>query len=688
MNKKIKLFLIFNVFIFFFQCTIDEPVLPRWSTPFVLPLMEEKIIFSEELVNDTSIVVRGDSLFLELEGEFDPKTISSEDLCIEAFDSSSSYNIDEIEIPKLGPISTGLINITDVLPYLEGLVNQTVTVPETTVTSSAIITDTSDLISMQVTEGILELNFYNNLPFTLAPENQSSNSIEVEIYNHVTNEYVTTITIPDTVLPGGVGSGSAPLGNGNEWIIMPLRLDYQFHILEEEVTISQQVLDSWSFKIDILFKDLIVEEISGRVPSQTFSDTIRVEADDENKLSEARIDHGHIMVKIYNTLPIGTKVNYYLLDVINEVSGVPYEGEIFISRNDSSEHICNDLDGYIIRDYQNPGQIIDSLSIVARTETDSGYITLKTTDEYEVSIQSSDILISYAKGILAEDTLEFEPVTENDIIDYNGFTGGIEIEGAQLLLQINNGINVENILLNGEITGFHKNDDGQVTDSAVITITDERIEFGSNQILFEGPEVDNLVNILPTDLKASGFITYGGQAEVSVGDTVVGNYLFTTPFRVQIVNPEPIKLDPDTLDDIDEDIRNSMGEEIQYAKINASIINHSPLGGEAQIFISADFTREDLYDTTAYFNPDLEFIKNAEIPKGQVDPLTGFVNQASQSQVMIDLNNDELKIFQNPMLRTGILVNLEETGGFVILRGSDFLEISGKIEIKVLFKDE
>ena len=86
--------------------------------------------------------------------------------------------------------------------------------------------------------------------------------------------------------------------------MMPLRLEYQFHILEENITITQQALDTWSFKIDIMFRDLEVEEISGRVSPQTFSDTLRVATDDPNKVSEAKIDRGTIEIKILNTLPV------------------------------------------------------------------------------------------------------------------------------------------------------------------------------------------------------------------------------------------------------------------------------------------------------------------------------------------------------------------------------------------------
>jgi hypothetical protein len=178
------------------------------------------------------------------------------------------------------------------------------------------------------------------------------------------------------------------------------------------------------------------------------------------------------------------------------------------------------------------------------------------------------------------------------------------------------------------------------------------------------------------------------MAEVSTGDVISGNYLFSTPLRVQIVDPEPIKIDPDTLDDVDEDFQDSAGRDIKSIRIHADILNHSPLGGEVQLFVSADFTRDDLYDTTAYFNPDSEFIKTFNVSPGQVDPLTGFVSQPIESQTTLELNTQELNVFKNDRLQVGVLLNLEETNGFVVLRGSDFLQFSGRLEFEVLFKED
>jgi hypothetical protein len=685
MNKKLSI-LVLVFILFLLQCTFEEPVLPRWTTPFLVPLISEKIEFAEKLANDSSIVIRGDSIFLEIEGEFEPDTLTTDELTIDPIDTTSNFTLEKIELPTLGPLTTGDINIVDLLPGIGGSVGQSVPVPEQTISSSATISDKSDLVAMKVNSGTLELTVYNNLPFTIASANPGANSIDISIFDS-TDTFIANLTFTDTLAPGDVESATTPLGNGDGWISVPLRLDFQFHILADTVFVTQDSLDSWSFKIDLLFRDLEVDEITGKVSSQTFNDTIRISTEDENQLKEALINSGSIHIEFLNQLNLGAHISYTLLDLVDASSGVPFQNEDSIQSNETwADDII--LDGLRIINSLNPGEFIDSLTVIAQAETDSGFVTVRASDEISVSLQSSEISFSYVKGILEQDTLEFDPVTENDIVDYNGFTGGFEIEGAQLLVELQNDINIENIFLNGRITGFHKNDQAQITDSAVVVINDEIIVMGYNRILLEGPEVNNLLNILPTDIQASGFVVYSGMAEVSTGDVISGNYLFSTPLRVQIVDPEPIKIDPDTLDDVDEDFQDSAGRDIKSIRIHADILNHSPLGGEVQLFVSADFTRDDLYDTTAYFNPDSEFIKTFNVSPGQVDPLTGFVSQPIESQTTLELNTQELNVFKNDRLQVGVLLNLEETNGFVVLRGSDFLQFSGRLEFEVLFKED
>jgi hypothetical protein len=687
MKVKYFLFLFFLIILPFLYCTFDEPVMPRWVTKFLIPISTETYIFSEEIANDSTIVTKGDSLYIDIRGDFETKELSSEDLSLPDADSTHTTTLKKITISLFDTMTTGTINITDPFPEIGNFIGLTVPIPDTTLPGIASVTR-SDFYSIKVTSGTLELVFINNLPFTLTPESPGSNSIAVSVDNEIQGTHVTDIFITDTISPGDTAIGIAPLGSGDGWIHMPLRLNYSLHVAADTVFVTQDSLDAWNFRFDLIFMDLELEEITGWVESQTFNDTLTAGlGEQENTITEAIFADGSIEVTLKNTLPLGTQGSFTLPDL--SLNGQPYIGNFDIPPYDSVTVTVEDLEGYRIYNSRYPGQPLDSLSIISQVVTSSDSVILRATDEITVRFQSTDIQFSYFKGHLAKDTLELDPILEEDIIDNTIESGFFEIQGAQLIFHINNGLNIDSIIYNGQITGYHKRD-GIYTNSKTIYIENQMIVPGENTITLMGSDIDSLVSLIPIDIEASGHIIFSGNAEVSVGDAIESDYIFTTPFQIQILNPDSIKMDPDTLteDDIDEDFRDKAGDDIRTAELIATIINNSPLGSDVHFFVSADPTREDLYDTTSYFNPDLEFIKSTNVTRAIVNPSTGYVITPTENHINFRLSKEEISIFKYPPLRIGILLVVEETDTFVVLHGSDYLEVSGEFQFELLFKEE
>jgi hypothetical protein len=683
-NKNIIIFVLLFVFL---NCSLDEPVLPKWKTKFLVPIVKEHIVFSETFKNDSTLVVKGDSLYLELAGDFEPDTITSHDLSITGVDSTASFSLNSIELDSLKTISSDTIGILQILPFLSNFVNQTIPFSDTTISSTALITDSSEFTSMKVNNGEVILSFYNNLPLTITPAVAGGNSIFISIYNELNGNHVTDIPITETIPPGSVGTGIGQLGEGDGWIYIPLRLEYQIHFQAENIFVTQDSLDAWNFWIDLTFRNLEVAEISGRVSAQTVNEILRIGIDDKNKVVEAVIDSGTIQLKFFNELPLAAQIVYTLPDIVHGISGVPLQGQIMVDPYDSMAQDVQNLQGYNIYNSQMPGQPLDTLTIYTEAITDTGFVTLKAEDSVRVQVSTSRILMNYLKGILAPDTLQLDPLVLEDIANYNNFSEGFELQGVQLLLDFDNQIQIENFQLSGNIIGYKKDENLHYTDSIVVVIPTQILSYGHNTILLQGPEVNALVSLLPNDLKTEGMIVYEGPAEVSAGDTIGGGYLFTSPFWVQISNADPIGLDPDTLEEIDEHFRRAIGDNIRSALLSGEVLNFSPLSGTMEIFISRNFSRQDLYDTTGHFNPQCEFIKMVEVPAAEVDPITGFVSQPAVGNFTIELNQQELSIFHRPPIKTGLRLHLDDTNGFVVLRGSDYLDFSGKIETEIIFKD-
>ena len=671
------------------RCSIDKPVLPRWVVPFVIPIAPEKLIFQEKILQDSTIVLHGDSLFLEFQGKVDPQSITSEQLSIPPIDTSTTFSLDTLKADSLNTLTTGYINIGELLPNLGSLIGLHVPLPDTTLGSSAIIDTSTQFQAAKIRNGTLELSLRNDLPFTLAPNNSSPNGVEITLYNDETGELITTLTIPDTIYPHGTGVGTTTLTD--VWVRVPLRLEYQLPILADTIYVTQDSIDTWGFQIDLKLIDLEIDEIIGKIDQQFYSDFWQVPLNQENKIIRADVESGNIQLEFNSDIPLQATVDYWVPDLVNS-NNDPYHGHFVIdSNNVVIETIV--LNGFSLVNSQNPGQDpLDSLTLKFEILTDSSneFIHLHASDEISASIHSTEIKFSRLTGYLAPDTLTLDPFEENDIIDYDGFTGGIQLDNAELLLEINNEIYIDSLFLNLTIIGYHKNDEGVITDSAVINLSDERINTGGSDIIaLSGAQVVNMINILPTDMRGYGSVRYNGYAEVEAGDSIAARYFFSTPFKFRIANMAPVEMDPDTLTDadIDEDLQNAAGDDIRAAILRAKVLNHSPLGGEVKIFVSADSLHHDIYDTT-YFNPDLEFIKHIVLNPAPTDPATGFVIEAQESNIEFGLNRREMRIFKNPPIRIGFRLKIADTNGFVVLRGSDYLQLSGEFEINLLVKDD
>ena len=690
MKSFISLILIIFTFALLSECTFDEPVLPTWVTPFIIPLAKDRLVLADRFIQDSSLVTRGDSIFLDLHGSIQSKSISPEDLRIAGVDTTSQFSIETINLDSITTLSTGTVNIQEVLPWLGNFVNQTIPFPDTVFSYSSMLTDTSSFVSMKVRNGTIQLTVYNNLPFTLAPESPTTGSIEISVYNDALGTHVADISIPDTIRPGGVGTGSSPIASTDSMVAMPLRLEYNVHILADNIFIGADSLAVWNFQLDLEFLNLEVEQIKGYIGTQEFSNEWHISVEnDSTQVIEARIYSGEIELVFYNKLPIPTNITYTLSDLQND-AGQPYTHYFSIDPNDSSVQNISDLSGYSIINSQNAGQVIDSLIVTTAVSTDPGFVDLNATDEIQVRLRTSDILFSYLEGYLSQNTLNIEPFMATNVVDYDGFEGGFKLQGAQLIFEIDNQMNIETLIFNGEITAYRKDENGIYTDSATISIANRPIlSQNITRIVLEGPEVDSLVNILPTDLTASGNVTYAGHTQVSITDTIGGNYEFSTPFYIRIMGPTAFRLEPDTIttDEIDEKFRRASGKEIKSALLLAQVSNATPLTGKLLLFANRNPLREDIYDTTGVIDT-LGFYKVIDLPAAIVDPVSGIVDQPGYSTVTFPLDQKELDIFHKPPFRVGLELNFRETQDFVLIRGSDYLEFQGHAEVTILFKDD
>ena len=55
----------------FANCSIEEPVLPSWMVPLSIPIASDTLLFQNEIANGNSIITSGDTLCINIEGNFE-----------------------------------------------------------------------------------------------------------------------------------------------------------------------------------------------------------------------------------------------------------------------------------------------------------------------------------------------------------------------------------------------------------------------------------------------------------------------------------------------------------------------------------------------------------------------------------------------------------------------------------------
>lgn len=694
--KKIKptISLILTAFLLL-SCSLQEPVMPSWRVHTVIPLGTERFNFEEEITDSNSVITRDDTLYIDIHGDLEPQYITENDLSIPGKDTTISVNIGKISLDSITTQCGDSIVLHDILPELYYYTGEPVTVPETTLTSYPLTVESEDFCGAKINRCDVLICVYNKLPLTLGPNRFSPQGMEIDVYDS-TGTHLTRLNISEDIPSGGHRCRIKSITPGEIWIRAPLRLEYNLPVSENTTfVLTEEILENSSCLIEITLLDLDILEITGRISPQLITRNINIAIPGGNRIIGGTIHSGVMDIDFDNQLPLGADLDISISDIYSP-GGVPAtefitlapSGRTSVSRNLRDNTITNSAE---------PGNPLDSLTVEVRAETGQTeeFVSIANSDNILVTVHTGEISFSQLEGYLAPHSLKIGPFRETNLVDYHGISGGLLFRHGQLMLTICNELNIENLELDINMTGYHRDDSGNTLDSAMVEINDHRMSTGRDTILLSDGQVVELLNIYPTDIVCSGSLEYSGYSSVSSGEGINYNYSLTTPFEIEIPDPAIIEFEPDTLgeNDVDETFREAAGEDIKSALINTRIINHSPVSGELVLKVSADPPQASLSNTNvdSENNPEFtrcEFTRSIEMPSATVDPVTGLVEDAAVSEVNLKLSVEELSIFRNIPVFTCFQLILEETEGKIIIRGSDYIEFSGEVEVEVLIGEK
>ena len=699
MVKKVILTMVILPFFLLTNCDLKEPVLPSWEVLVRIPFTIENFAIGDSILKDPSITLQpGDTsgvLYISIDGELDAHELTPEDLSITLNARRDSVFLDTLTLlPQ--PLQTPFISLRTLFPELSNFVGQTVTIPETTFTPPSIVLSAGDFERIHFVNSLLALHVNNNLPFALGPNN-TSNGLQVSLWNHNINEQFLTFPFPNSI-PAGTQAQESSLV-AQKWLVSPIRYEYEFPIAQPvTLFITDSLLDSSGLTFTLEFVDVKADEAVAEFDAQHYQDIVRNAYDGERRLISASVNRGKITLEFVNNISLGSQVELTFPAI--DTNPDPFSRDslqtAFTLPAFSTLIQEIDLNGWEISNPQNPNLPIDTLEILvdAITEDPAGIIHLRATDNVVVNVQSDTIFFNTLRGILSSDTLTFAPIVREDLADYEGFEGGIELSSASLSLTIYSEVFIENMTADITFTGYHKNRQGVITDSATLALSNLSFVGGTpgnpgvTHILFPGQEVIDFLNILPTSFKFGGRVITSGEADVTVGDRIRAEYAFETPLKAKISGLATYQASVDTLtdEDISDEIQDVPDDNFLTAALNVQVLNHTPLGGTATLILTADFSDPDIYD--ADFDTTQTIVRTITINAADVDPVTGFVLAEKANLINVGLNKRELQLIKNPPLKVGFQILIHDTPDFVTLRKSDYIRVNGGFDFRLLVRGD
>ncbi len=695
--KKIKVLMPALVpLLLFLTCDFREPVLPRWTVPLILPLSEQTFKMNEVLGDSNIVVQNPDSLLtLQVNGEVDPETLSESELAFQPQGSTNQLEIGILRLDSLQAMNTGMITLAEIFPELATLPPGTqVIIPETTLVPPAKILTAEDYKWIYLEQGTIIIRVMNNLPFDLGP-NSSSSGIQFVLKNDSLSNQISDILIDKVVASGEQGEGRDDIVAGGMYVYDRLRLEYNLPIARQDtITITDEVLNQTGIQIIVDLANMEASSVKAKLESQEFQRKIRFALNGRHRIKSGVVNRGNFYLSFRNETGISGKIVYTIPSLIRP-NGNPFRDSLFIDQNPINRQIV--LDGIKIQNPTDPNMPLDSIEVRIFTKTSKSdqFVTVRSSDNIVTEISSDSLFFRSFNGILAPETIDFGPFEEKNIADYNRLEGsGIRMADVKLILNLFNEMYIENLQLDLTLWGYHENENGEVTDSAKIKILNQPInpgrpgDPGKTQFVLTGQEVVDFVNILPTSIRGQGKITASGEAEVILGSQVWADYELITPLKFSIQGMTPVQSDVDTLteQDIDQEFRDALQNDIQEAVLTLQVKNHTPLGGKIRMIVSRDSLRSDLFDTTS-FNPDKEFVKEIELQAATVDPTSGFVNKELESELPFNLNRRELRILSQPPIRVAYELKVADTPGEVALRAMDYISINGQVKLRVIVNE-
>ncbi len=430
----------------------DQFIAPSYDVEINFPITDSLFIIDDFLGNDSNLVASTDLdklglLYYIRTNKIDPFYVK-DNLTLKNIETSNSTSLEAITI-KNTPYIKAYIGISDLLPVSGG---SDAIVPPFSSTINTNFKSIDNFVSADFESGNMEMNINNNMPVPIELSN-------IIIKNSTDGSIVGEYTGSPIVV--------APYDSTN--INFSLANKHVNDILEIEGSVSSEgsngetipIPEDAHLLVTLRFTDFILDKVTTILPEQ---DGIQVDRsiviNDSTKLETAIFDEGNISIVIDNSIDLD--VNLWLqIQNIKLPDGSPYTETFLVKRSTNNQVFqIGSMKGWKVES-NNPGELINELKYSFRISSDAtnDERTISQTDSVNVHFSISNVVLSYAKGLIKPISFDISPSELNidlgNIEDKLSFDS-LFINDPSIKLKINSSINFD-VILNGKITGYSDN---------------------------------------------------------------------------------------------------------------------------------------------------------------------------------------------------------------------------------------
>ncbi|MCB0282748.1 MAG: hypothetical protein KDF60_09240 [Calditrichaeota bacterium] len=676
--------------LFFLGCSINDPEIPGWESKVKVHFRTDEISM-EEVLTESSFSsgysdVYGDTLiYVSINDTTEAQSVKPSDLAFKADDDKINETVGVIELENPDPVKTGLTTIDDIFPdlnvepgtVLPPLDAQVVDPPPHQVEMNKFQSVTIDSADMY-------LVFYNNMILDI------DSGLKIKIYdakrsNEPDRGIIDSVIFNDPI-PTGASATSSIINLAGKSISNQFQLDYKVPIAATSDSRTLTADDiSAGFDTEIFIENLKVLHAVADVPQQDIPRSGATAIDTKDKsVNFAEIDNGSLNLAIHNYLEIDADLNVTILNMQDEF-GEEKKITVFMPAKQTTNKKI-DISGYSIKNRLNPGEAVDSIryEINAISYPSNGPVIIDSEDSIVVDISMDSTYVSYFEGSVENLEIDIEPVEETDLVDYSSFEGEFTLPDLVLTLNLYNEMNFDiniDLLLSGE-----NKESGERVEIPIDTVINKGTSGlpGKTVVVLNGsntnPSIVDLMRIQPTSISIAGDGFVDGRGSVALSDKVWADYSIESPLKAIIDEPVYVKTDIDSItrDDLSQDERDRITQDIRTVSLFLNSINGLPLGADFSFAISNDSTNmfdEESTDST-------RILLSSTVISGNKNS-DGLVLSPKTSENELALTPAQLQLFNKSPLYYGAQIKVRPQTQPVLFRKNDVFKYNGYMDVRV-----